>query len=103
MTRFASRILVAPALAAALLAASACGTSSHSGSSGGMPGMGDNDMYAGTGLSASASGFTLKATTTKLAAGSKTTFAFAIEDGMGMKLKEYADDQTKLMHFYLIR
>jgi len=69
----------------------------------GMPGMGDSDMYTGTGLSASAAGFTLKPTTTKLAAGTKSTFAFTIQDSMGMAVTDYADDQTKLMHFYLIR
>jgi hypothetical protein len=36
-------------------------------------------------------------------AGAKATFAFAIQDSMGMPVKDYADDQTKLMHFYLIR
>jgi hypothetical protein len=108
-----------PVLATAILAAAACGTSSHSSSgmpgmgtsmsasagamSSGMPGMGDADMYTGTGLDASASGFTLKPAATVLASGKKTTFAFTIQDSMGMTLKDYADDQTKLMHFYLIR
>src|SRR5690242_15899594 len=120
MTRFLVRIFAVPALAAALLATAGCGTSPNSGSmpgmdgtsmnsassgamSSGMPGMADNDMYTGTGLSASAAGFTLKPTTTKLTAGAATTFAFAIHDGMGMALKDFADDQTKLMHFYLVR
>ena len=48
-------------------------------------------------------GFTLKPTATKLTAGAATTFAFAIQDGMGVTVKDFADDQTKLMHFYLVR
>ena len=126
MTRFA-RTCAVPALAAALLAAAACGNSSPSGAmpgmggtsmnagspaamgsgtgsgTSGMPGMGDADMYTGTGLAASASGFTLRATTTTLAADANTTFGFVVQDSMGMPVKDFADDQTKLMHFYLIR
>jgi hypothetical protein len=121
MTRYAPRILALPVLTAAVLAAAACGSTNTTSSGGGMPGMGsspmmsaspmasnmpgmgDSDMYTGTGLAATASGFTFKPATTKLASGKKTSFAFAIRDSMGTTLKDFADDQTKLMHFYLIR
>jgi hypothetical protein len=126
MTRI-TRILALPALAAAVLAAAACGSSPNSTTSGtgmpgmgtspmmstapsamsssmaGMPGMADSDMYTGTGLAATVSGFTFKPATTKLVSGKKTSFAFVIRDSMGMALKDFADDQTKLMHFYLVR
>jgi hypothetical protein len=122
MTRFAPRILALPVLTVAVLAAAACGTTNHSSDTGmpgmgdapmmsatpgpmssGMAGMADNDMYTGSGLAATASGFTFTPATTKLAADKKTTLKFQIRDGMGMGVKGFAEDQTKLMHFYLIR
>ncbi|HKS97963.1 MAG TPA: hypothetical protein VJT31_00405 [Rugosimonospora sp.] len=126
MTRI-TRILALPLLVAAVLIATACGNSTNTTSSGtgmpgmgtspmmssapspmgsgmaGMPGMGDSDMYTGTGLAATVSGFTFTPATTTLASGKKTSFRFAIRDSTGMALKDFADDQTKLMHFYLVR
>ncbi|MBO3751031.1 hypothetical protein J5X84_33585 [Streptosporangiaceae bacterium NEAU-GS5] len=102
---------------AALLVAAGCGSDSksatnHGGmaratpaaapshsptdSMGDMPGM--DDMPTTDGLSATASGYTL--TVSKSA---PTAVTFTIRDGQGRPLTEYEPDQTKLMHFYLIR
>jgi hypothetical protein len=121
MTRCAPRTFL-PALAASVLAAAAgCGTAStsHTGmpgmagtpttsASGGanssaMPGMNDADMPTGDGLSATTSGYTFRPATTKLTAGKKTPLRFQILDAQNTTLTSFADDQTKLMHFYLIR
>jgi hypothetical protein len=95
----------------------ACGSDSSSGMSGmdhgstptstsasqhGMPGM-DGDMPSGDGLAASASGFTFAPSTTSLPAGQATPVRFQIHSAAGTPVTSFEPDQTKLMHFYLIR
>lgn len=77
--------------------------SSMSGMSG-MSGM-DEPMYTGTGLSATSGGFTLvpSAAGAGLPAHRAVSISFRIEDSMGMALTSFQDDQTKLMHFYVVR
>jgi hypothetical protein len=60
-------------------------------------------MYAGTGLSATDGGFTLAATANRLAAQQPQALHFKITDAQGMPVTSFVPDQTKLMHFYLIR
>ena len=60
-------------------------------------------MYAGTGLSATDGGFTLAATANRLTAQQPQTLHFKITDAQGMPVTSFVPDQTKLMHFYLIR
>lgn len=86
------------------------GTSSASPSAsamGGMTGMTgmDEPMYTGTGLSASSGGFTLvpSAAATALQAGRTASISFQIKDVKGMAVTSFQDDQTKLMHFYVVR
>jgi hypothetical protein len=69
----------------------------------GMPGMSGDPMPAGNGTQASMTGYTLVPSTATLAANAATTFAFHIT-GPGTKaVTTFEPDQTKLMHFYLIR
>lgn len=85
--------------------------SASASASAGMSGMGgmDEPMYTGTGLSASSGGFTLVpaaatgATASALPANRAVTLSFRIEDAMGMAVTSFQDDQTKLMHFYVVR
>ena len=79
-------------------------SASASASSGGMAGM-DEPMYTGDGLSATASGFTLvpSSTASSLPSGQAVSLSFRINDSSGMALTSYEDDQTKLMHFYVVR
>ncbi len=101
---------------AVTLSAAACDTGSHhsgmpstehgsmapaSPGDTGMPGMGD--MPAGDGLAASASGFTFAPARVSLAAGKPESFSFQIRGSNGRPDTAFVDDQTKLMHFYLIR
>lgn len=67
-----------------------------------MPGMdmGAEPMPTGDGLAAGSQGFTLSPTSTTLGAGG---FSFRILGADGMPVTAFAPDQTKLMHFYLIR
>ena len=105
--------LLTTAVAAALTLA-ACGTSA----SGGMPGMnhssmpaspsstgvpGMDDMPTGDGLAAASSGLTFAPASTSLGAGKAQSFTFQIRAGDGKAFTTFAQDQTKLMHFYLIR
>jgi hypothetical protein len=98
-------------------AAVACGSDSSSGMSGmdhgstpastsasrhGMPGM-EADMLSGDGLTASASGFTFAPSTAALPAGHATPLRFQIHSANGTPVTSFEPDQTKLMHFYLIR
>ena len=69
----------------------------------GMGMSGSDPMYSGTGLSASADGFTLTAATTTLSPHAAVSFRFKIVNAMGMAVTAFEPDQTKLMHFYLIR
>lgn len=66
-----------------------------------MPGM--DDMPAGDGLAAESSGFRFVPSTATLPAGQATSFAFRITDSHGTPVTAFEPDQTKLMHFYLIR
>ncbi|HJQ48456.1 MAG TPA: hypothetical protein VJ870_19355 [Amycolatopsis sp.] len=105
------------AVAGALVAACGSGSTDSSGMSGmdhtttspsssmpghdGMPGM--DDMPTGDGLAAESSGFRFAATTTALPGGQATSFTFRITDTSGKPVTAFEPDQTKLMHFYLIR
>jgi hypothetical protein len=106
-------IMLASAAAVALLAA-ACATSGMPGmdhgstptasaTQTGMPGMDMAHMPTGDGLQATASGLTFTTTTTSLPAGQQTPFTFRIAGSDGKPVTTFAPDQTKLMHFYLIR
>lgn len=68
----------------------------------GMPGMSE-PMPAGDGLAASQSGFTLVPATTTIPANGANTFAFQITGPDGAPVTQFVPEQTKLLHFYLIR
>lgn len=102
--------------AATGLLAAACGTATTSSSSmsdmghgtmstpSSMPGMsGMDDMPTGDGLSAESAGFRFAPTTTTVPSGPPTSFQFRITDTSGKPVTAFEPDQTKLMHFYLIR
>ncbi len=110
-------ITTAAAIAAVGLAAVACGSTSSAGtpvmdpgsmpSSGsasqhGMPGMG-GDMASGDGLTASASGFRFAPSVSSLPAGKAASLRFQIQADDNKPVTTFEPDQTKLMHFYLIR
>ncbi len=61
------------------------------------------DMPTGDGLTADASGFRLAGATSSLPAGQPASFQFRILDVNGTAVTAFEVDQTKLMHFYLIR
>lgn len=67
----------------------------------GMPGMAD--MPTGDGLTADASGFRFAGATSSLPADQPTSFQFRILNADGTPVTAFEPDQTKLMHFYLIR
>ncbi len=66
-----------------------------------MPGMAD--MPTGDGLTTDASGFRFAAGTSSLPAGQPASFRFRILGADGKPVTAFELDQTKLMHFYLIR
>jgi hypothetical protein len=112
--RLARRGLLLTTAVAAALALAACGTSAAGGMSGmdhgstaaspsstGMPGMGD--MPTGDGLAATGSGLTFAPSSVSLGAGKAQSFTFQIRGSDGKAFTTFAQDQTKLMHFYLIR
>jgi hypothetical protein len=72
-----------------------------------MPGMGrstTDPMYSGTGLSASEGGFTFAPVVgADLAPGKPAVLRFKILDAAGTTVTAFERDQTKLLHFYLIR
>jgi hypothetical protein len=72
-------------------------------SGGSMSGM--SDMPTGNGLAASASGFHFMVAGATLPAGTPNQFQFQIMDAAGKALTRarFEPDQTKLLHFYLIR
>jgi hypothetical protein len=82
--------------------ASSSATASPSASTGGMAGMSE-PMYTGDGLSATSSGFTFAPASTSLPSGKATALKFKIADATGMAVTAFQDDQTKLMHFYVVR
>jgi hypothetical protein len=112
------RAITTTAVAAAVgLAASACGGSSSSGTSGmdhgsmpasasagqhEMPGT-HGDAPSGDGLAASASGFRFAPAVSSLPPGQAASFRFQIQGADGKPVTAFEPDQTKLMHFYLIR
>ena len=81
-----------------------------SGAASGSPGMGGGmDMTGGAhhpdpgkGLLGTEDGYTLLPTTKALTAG-RQTVSFRINDATGKPVTSYAVDQTKLLHFYLVR
>lgn len=66
-----------------------------------MPGM--DDMPTGEGLAAESGGFRFVPAATSLPAGQAVSFTFRITDTSGKPVTAFEPDQTKLMHFYLIR
>src|SRR5258708_29294072 len=66
----------------------------------GMPGM---SGQAGNGLAKSASGFTFALQPTGLPAGKAASLRFQITGPGGKAVTAFEPDQTKLMHFYLVR
>jgi len=70
----------------------------------GMPDMpGTSGMASGDGLAAESSGFRFAPVTTSLPAGQPSSFQFQITESGGKPVMAFEPDQTKLMHFYLIR
>lgn len=67
-----------------------------------MPGMSEG-MPAGDGLQPSSSGLTFTPEATNVAAGAPSRFAFRITGADGAAVTAYQVDQTKLLHFYLVR
>jgi hypothetical protein len=120
MTRFTIHTLTVPAtVATALLATAGCGSGQDSGMPGmhggdtpahsampgmtsGTPGMSDQ-MPAGDGLAPTIAGLTLRLTDQRPPAGQPTTLQFQITGADGRPVTTFALDQTKPMHFYLIR
>ncbi len=60
-------------------------------------------MPTGNGLAADAAGFRFVAATSTLPAGEPATFQFRIAGADGDPITTFEPDQTKLMHFYLVR
>jgi len=107
------------------LVVAACGNSTDSTSSAGMPGMdhgamtsanaapnstsghegmpGMDDMPTGDGLAAESSGFRFAPVASSLPAGQPVSFSFRILGADGTPVTAFEPDQTKPMHFYLIR
>jgi hypothetical protein len=105
-------LMLVPALAATLsLGACASGSGSHSGSGSAapqasMPGMAgmthtdDDPMYMGDGLAGTTQGYTFAPLADSVATAG---FAFRILGPDGKPVTAFTPEQTKLMHFYLIR
>lgn len=70
----------------------------------GMAGM-SGPMPTGDGLAGSISGlaFTLAASATTLPADQPVTLHFKVTDSAGMPVTSFVEDQTKLMHLYVVR
>lgn len=66
-----------------------------------MPGM--SGMAGGNGMTAKSAGFTFTPVTSMLPAGAPAAFRFRIQAADGTPVTVFEPDQTKLMHFYLIR
>ena len=105
---------VGAAAAALVIGGCSSGTSGHTASStsgtsaatasgtSGMPEI-TEPMATGDGLSASQFGFTLVPGTTTITPGAADTFTFRITAPDGVPVTRFLPQQTKLMHFYLIR
>src|SRR5690348_12571624 len=124
IARSSARVRRGSALAVALVAGvvlAACGGAGHntpatgaeapSGTAassttpdhGGMPGMAHNhDMPTGDGLTASVPSYRFVPTAT-VTAGQPGTIRFQITEPDGAPVTTFADDQTKPMHFYVVR
>ena len=98
--------------AAGLLAA--CGSTATKTSSGpattgmnmggpSMPGMDMSETIPGKGLLPTASGLTLRPSTTSVPAGQTSVYRFQIVQADGTPVTNYQVEQTKLLHFYLVR
>jgi hypothetical protein len=121
------RVGVALAVAGALALAAGCGTSTsassphgagHGGGHGnnanpmpsaddmhdmhGMDEMGVHPGDPGNGLLSTEDGYTLKPSSTVLSVG-RQTLRFQVLDSSGMPQTQYVEDQTKPLHFYLVR
>jgi hypothetical protein len=106
---------IAALLLSVALAATACGKATQTATGSGtgsmsmgtttsaMPGMSGDPMPSGNGTAASQSGYTFVPSTASQMAGMPTTFAFHITGPDGKAVTSFQVDQTKLMHFYLIR
>ena len=96
-----------PAGSSASMPGMGMGTSaSPSATAPGMAGMGmgaEDPMYSGTGLSPTSGGFTFAPTATRLTAHQPQALHFKITDARGAAMTAFVPDQTKMMHFYLIR
>ena len=113
-------VLLASVVAGSLLLLTACGGgsttpsahgASHGSSADPMPsatqmgdmgGMGTHHADVGKGLLATEDGYTLKPGSSALTVG-KQTISFQILDKDGMPQTSYVEDQTKMLHFYLVR
>lgn len=82
-------------------------SSPSAGQSSQMPGMDDmsgmDDMPTGDGLTDQASGFRLTLLDSSLPAGQPASLRFRVTGTDGKPVTRFEQDQTKLMHFYLIR
>ena len=95
------------------IAVSACGAAATSPATGSAPasaadtGMGGmsamSGMAAGNGLTGESSGFTFAPVTSALPATKAASFRFRIQAADGTPVTAFEPDQTKLMHFYLVR
>jgi hypothetical protein len=116
--RFPARWAVAGLTGVVLLTAAACGSGGQSGAAAtasatpfmAMPGQstpgmssGMHDMFSGDGLAAEASGLRFTPAVSSLPANQASVFRFQIRGADGMPVTSFQPDQTKLMHFYLIR
>jgi hypothetical protein len=117
----ARRAITTTAAAATVGLVAACGGGSSPGGNSGMPGMDHSslstpssgsehgtpgmggDMSSGDGLSASVSGFRFAPAASSLPAGQAAALRFQIQGAGGKAVTTFEPDQTKLMHFYLIR
>lgn len=109
--------MAAALLIGVALAATACGKANQAGTGSGMgsmsmpmtsamAGMASGDpmpMPIGEGISASQNGYTFVPSTTTVMAGMPMTFTFHISGPDGKAVTYFQVDQTKLMHFYVIR
>lgn len=75
----------------------------HAGSSGSMDGMNMAESSPANGLLASDGGFTLHPLTAEVAASRSSRYQFQITEDDGKVLTAYKVEQTKMLHFYLIR
>ncbi|MGH3867991.1 MAG: hypothetical protein ACRDQ4_18075 [Pseudonocardiaceae bacterium] len=91
------------ALAGLGMTACAGATGSPSGATTAPHHSGMADMPTGDGLAADASGFRFAPVTSRLPAGQSVSFPFRILGADGKPVTTFEPDQTKLMHFYLIR